>query len=395
MRSMNGTRALVLASGIILLVAMAACRDLVQPGPAGGPVGEPFVQMRVIGLKLVLQDAVVTIDNSRHVVPEKAGRWESISELGDARFDGAEPGTYDVHIEPDYSSNTPAWDVLGQALEEYPVDLAYPGVQIEVDLDWPELAMLGANSLETWIRFTHRLPVPEGKWRFDSEHFAELDDQGRYRGVVPWEGTYRVAVGNSSDGFRLFYSYPDSMSVTADSVLVLESEIGQYSMSLSAHGAPYAGEDVVVDHYLTRSVWPDAPYGLRYSSDLTDQPASVYLLSPDQSEVEFFSSSGPAFLTRLVLLSADDMDPGAVNLGDLELCLSVTDQGGSPLPDAVVTLDPSLHSRVWPVDASGQLCIFLMPATYRIEVQKPGFVDDLRVVRVDGDMSLSLSLQSE
>lgn len=372
-------------------LALAGCRDLVQPAPPEVDTGpQPFVRILLESLDSNLDRATITLDNSAYVAADQAGQWQAEAYLNQVSVEGAAPGTYDVHVQPVYRyAVTPEWTQRGVALGEEPVVVAYPAVDLEVRLDWPELAVLGADTARTEIHFHYELVDSEGigYQRHRSAIWIEGD---RYAGKVPWEGSYPLHLILEGKDMRMSYSYPEEIGVSGDSLLVLASPLQEHPMTCVVHGAPYPGERVKISQSPLELL--PGYYELNYVVDRSLQPDSVLLLPPQTSMLRLTWRDGPLFVARRFTLLEDDMDPGTVNLGNHAVILRVTDAANAPIEAARVTLNESDTAET---DSSGGLLAFLDGGSYLLSVEHAGFHQRVTVLHVEGDQETTIVLESE
>ena len=382
--------------GLVALGLIAGCRDLVQPELAAVDPADSFIEIFVFGLSSPLHEAEVTIDNSEYAGDGNAGQWSATSILGEVRFIGAGPGDYDVHVVPDHRSDTPEWEASRVALEARAVSVSYAGTPVEVRLDWPELAVLGADESDTRVNFLYLLPDPRPERDTYKAHVGiSIDEDGRYMGALPRDGTYAVVVTAGGEGFSLNYGLPDSVVVIADSVLALASPFRREPVTLLAGGEPLVANRVQIDLARIGFTYGLTIYRLSYSLDRSARPDSVYLLHPQMSQLTIRRLDGPAFLPQVAYLSPQDMSPGSVDVGGLELSLQVTDLAGAPVPGADVTVDHYRPAAQWLTDAGGKFELLLKPGAHQLRIDHPGYRSSVRVVELDADLAVTVALDAE
>jgi hypothetical protein len=382
--------------GCAMGLGLSGCRDLVEPRPAPEDGPEPFVRMNLRGLDPILDRATVRIDNSPYVDPSDAAQWQGESYLNDVRIEGAEPGLYDIHVEPyPISNSTPTWTETAVQLAELPVTVAYPGVPVQVLLDWPELAGLGADLTRTTVRFRYWFPVPGQPGRTNrGSIYARFEEPGVYTGTLPWTGSFETRVNAYGTEFELELQYADSLVVSVDSAVTLASPLRQCGVDLQAHGADFAGDRVLV-RQSTPDVFDLDSFFLTYTLDRTTRPGSLLLLDgTSASQLDFSWREGPAFQRSTVYVEPGIASLGVVDLGAREILLRVTDPTGAPLPEARVFIDGESPSGGWYTNDTGELILMANDGPHRLDVEHPEFARHVDVVSIDGDRTLTIALEA-
>lgn len=385
------SRLIVLAC--VALALATGCRDLVTPEGAmnnGSPAYEVIVQG--LGSEGLLRDAQVDVDNSAYVPEGEALTASAITESGVAIFEDVPPGFYDVSVYPDWTSSTPPWAETRVELGDSIAVLAYDGIPVQFELDWPELAEFAPENLGKRIVLRYRLAT--NGLSGTGYQTAQEDEDGILRGFIPWAGNFAVVAFVNGAGFGLEHSYPDSVPLAADASFRIPSPLRIHALDLRIGDAPFSGDQLTIrqqdadDGVHLNHAW------LFYTIDRLRHPDTVFLLDSPLSRLEFNAVGSPLFMDQYVWLADGPVVPPAIQLGRWRVTFRVEDEFQQPLP-ALIQVANESREQSWSTELDGTIDLWLMPGLHRLLVRAEGYEDSILLLPVDRNLDHTITLARE
>ena len=379
-----------------LLALAAGCRDLVTPEGAMNE-GYPVLQLQVFGLGSdgALVDARVTIDNAAYVsAPYFASADTTTDSQGIASFEDIPPGRYDVGIATrQWRHSTPDWTTEGVVLGDSTAVVAYEGIPCTFEVDWPRVdefapAIRATKVMVSYPRDRDDLLVSAGTQII----FADTD--GLFRGLLPWEGRFKVQVESVGPAFFLTHVLPDSLTLTRGELVALPSPVRAHPLELWFGNEPFTADRVGIEQRADTSSLSPGYGSIGYIHDWSTHPDSLFLVDTGMSRLTVDWVEGPAFLERTVWMDAGPLPPGVLDLARIPVTIRVTDEDSLPV---AANVDARAEGRAesWPTDAAGVLELYTIDEPVGITVRAPGFESWESVVEAQSAQDIEVVLIRE